>query len=634
MLTEGDYPVEFGRYTLLGILGEGAMARVYRAELRGPGGFTKPTALKIVRGSVASRSAALRDALLNEARLGGLLDHPNLVQTLDYGVVDGLPFIAMGHVRGVGLDLLLGSAVDIPPEVALEIVLQIALGLDHAHHLHGDDEMDGGLVHRDLKPSNIILDHHGLARVLDFGIAKAAAASVDATAVGVTKGTPAYMSPEQANGLPLDRRSDIFSLGVLLHELVTRERMFAASTPLATLHAVTLVDEQLSEPGFEERINAIVPGLGPIVSRCLRASPDLRYSTCADLERDLRAVADSFTPAPLLRGWVADVRDALGLGHHDPAGLSLDTPLFLSQPSAFGPDGRPRSLDQARPPADDSDQTRFAPPDRSDGHDEDDVATDAPMPAVPDSPPSDLPDAAPAPEPPSSPGRITANDLQTRPMTSAMGPPDPPPPRRWGRSGIALVAFGAVALAVVGALWQARGPAPTTDTFDAPGLAASLGEPGLSDPLPETAPTEVVAAPTPPRPSPTPAPTTGSAPTPRPTVGPEAPAAEPPPALGVQMQMATREGGTTKVVVTARLRAAADSKLWIHYKRPIGPWQKKPLSSMGPGGWFRMIEFAGLPPGATLRWYVTAEIAERDGSETRVRAGSRNDPRRYTLPRS
>jgi len=599
MLTDGDFPVEFGRYTLLGVLGEGAMARVYRAELRGPGGFKKPTAVKIVRGSVAGRGAALPDALLNEARLGGLLDHPNLVQTLDYGVVDGLPFIAMGYVRGIGLDRLLASDLEIPPEVALEIAMQVAGGLDHAHNLEGA-EQTSELVHRDLKPSNIILDRHGLVRVLDFGIAKAAALSVDTTAVGATKGTPAYMSPEQANGEEVDRRSDIFSLGVLMFELITRERLFASTSPLATLQAVLRVEDVICDEGFEARLDAVVPGLGAVVSRCLREAPRLRWENCGAVQSALREVADGYTPAPLLREWVRETQDALGLGHHDPAGLSIDAPGLGRDVVGFDPHGRPRALSDV---------------------DEDDVDTDAPLPALSQA----------------QIARHAAATLvpETRRMPAAKAPTSP---GRGRTVGLILVALGGTLLAAM--MWTmvrdvGTEPTAATDLGEVEAAAAPPDPRGLSEPLEEVvqdatpAPRRSTSRRAPTRPRSRDAVATKKAAV---AVDDPNPKNEGPPPLEVSLQQADRTGGQARVMVTARLDASDAADLVVHFKPPVGPWQRAKLKSMGPGGWFRMLELS-MPRGATLRWYVTAEF-EHGGRKARTRYGTKAAPKRFVLPRS
>ena len=600
---EGDFPVEFGRYTLLGILGEGAMARVYRAELHGPGGFTKPAAIKIVRGAVAGRGHELQESLLNEARLGGLLDHPNVVQTLDCGVVDGLPFIAMGHVRGVGLDRLLAEDVEVPAEVALDVALQIARGLDHAHNLDGVSG-GGDLVHRDLKPSNVILDRNGLARVLDFGIAKAAALSVDTTAIGATKGTPAYMSPEQANGETLDRRSDIFSLGILLHELITGRRLFASTSPLATLQAVLHTEDRIGDPAFEEQLNNVVPGLGPVVSRCLRFNPEDRYKDCAEFERALREVASTFTPAPLLRDWVRDLQDTLGLGDHDPVGLSIDTPALGLEGGSFGPDGRPRALGPA--------------PDNHLG--EDDIQTDGAIPAVDDAPrpPREVSETRQMPS-------VTAEDI------ASIRPPAPAPARR----KLLLAALVALATAAAAVVWVAsdaeESPVVASTPLDA---TAPTDTGGLSEPLPvverpETP--EIQSEPLRPR-------SRRTTPTGKRSrrgrgksaaVTPTDPLPAPPP-LDVNLQQGEREGGKVKIVVTARLDATQDVTIHVHFKTPLGPWRKAPLKSMGSNRWFRMVEVA-MPPGAALRWYATAEFQWND-RKARIREGTKTDAKKFILP--
>ena len=304
LLTEEDFPIQFGRYTLQGVVGEGGMARVYAAELRGPSGFTKPVAIKIIRAGIASRGERLRRSLINEARVGGLLNHPNVVEVNDFGEVDGLPFIAMPLVRGVGLDQLLRVVKPLPPGIALKIGLHMCAGLDHAHNIQAGDEE---LVHRDLKPSNVIISRHGVGRILDFGIAKATALSTDATDTGQTKGTPAYMSPEQVAGEHLDRRSDIFALGALLYEMLAGETMFGAASMVATLQQIVGVETHVLTSGKLETLEDCLEGASAVVHRCLRLDPDLRYSDATELEADLSTLLDCTEAVPPLRVWVRDI---------------------------------------------------------------------------------------------------------------------------------------------------------------------------------------------------------------------------------------------------------------------------------------------------------------------------------------
>jgi serine/threonine protein kinase len=314
LLEDEDLPVEFGRYTLLNILGEGGMARVFRAELRGPSGFRKRAAVKIIHATVAKRSEKLRRSLINEARLGGLLNHPNIVDTYEFGEEQGLPYIAMELVRGVGLDVMLELVRPIPAAQAIEIAIQICAGLDHAHSLEDDDGTPIHIVHRDLKPSNVLLSRDGLVKVMDFGIAKAATNAYNTTQTGMTKGTPAYMSPEQAEGLPLDGRSDLFAFGALLYEMVTGERLFRGENMVQVLMAVLRVDQLLAEEARWEWLDATVPGLRAVVTRCLHKDRELRFADCPELEIELKKLARELPPPVPLKTVVRELMKTHSLG--------------------------------------------------------------------------------------------------------------------------------------------------------------------------------------------------------------------------------------------------------------------------------------------------------------------------------
>jgi len=317
LLEDADLPAPFGRYTLLGLLGEGGMARVFKAELQGPSGFRKRAAVKIIHATVAKKSEKLRRALINEARLGGLLHHPNIVDTYEFGEEQGLPFIAMELVRGVGLDVMLELMRPLPPAQALEIAIQICAGLDHAHSLEDDDGEPVLIVHRDLKPSNVLLSRDGLVKVMDFGIAKAATNTYNTTETGMTKGTPAYMSPEQAEGIPLDGRSDIFALGALLYEMVVGERLFRGENMVQVLMSVLRVEQILAEEQRWEWLDATVPGLRDVVTTCLRKDRADRYDDCLEVEAALKALARDMAPPRPLKTTVRELMKEHGLGGGD-----------------------------------------------------------------------------------------------------------------------------------------------------------------------------------------------------------------------------------------------------------------------------------------------------------------------------
>lgn len=286
LLTPLDLPVAWGRYRLLELVGEGGMARVFRAELRGPSGFRKQLALKVIRSSVTAGHEGLRRALMNEARLGGLLHHQSVVETYDFGEVDSQPFIAMELVRGRTLAQLTREGERLPLAVVVELARQAALGLEHAHGI----QVDGRQVlsaHRDLKPSNLMLNRDGVLKVMDFGIAKAATNAGASTATGLTKGTPTYMSPEQAEGEAVDARSDLFSLAAIAFELACGERLFGGDSLMAVMMAVLQVEKRIAKDARFAALEAAAPQLAAVLRRCLRYSPSDRYPSMTELLGDL-----------------------------------------------------------------------------------------------------------------------------------------------------------------------------------------------------------------------------------------------------------------------------------------------------------------------------------------------------------
>ena len=259
-----ELPVEFGRYTLLNRLGEGGMACVYRAKLSGPAGFRKEVALKVMKPPRENVSSRQVEAFLREARLGGLLRHPNIVDVYELGEEQGCLFIAMELVDGLDLHSLLRRMGPPEPAQALDIAMQVCAGLEHAHGLVVDGERVP-VVHRDLKPSNILLSVEGVARIMDFGIAKARRVTDTTTMVGGVRGSPAYMSPEQIEGHHVDQRSDLFSLGALLYELLTGKRLFQGEQFTSVLLGVLNVEELLAETDALDLVESLVPGLRQVM---------------------------------------------------------------------------------------------------------------------------------------------------------------------------------------------------------------------------------------------------------------------------------------------------------------------------------------------------------------------------------
>ncbi|MFT4975036.1 MAG: WD40 repeat protein, partial [Myxococcota bacterium] len=282
---EGSGPVEESRYTRGTVLGEGGMGTVYLAE---DPRLRRQVALKEARGH-AHGPAALR--LRREARITASLDHPNIVPVYDTGIDDeGRPWYAMRVVRGRSLAVVLRESRDLPARMRLlRAFLAACEGIAYAHHR--------GIIHRDIKPDNILLGPFGETQVMDWGLARpvgregsdwdAVLSGTDATAVGAVLGTPAYMSPEQASGDLVDQRSDVWSLGICLFELVTGARPFQGPTQdiLAQILTTPLPAPQSISP-------EIPPELCAIIAQATARSPADRYPSARELSFDLEAWLD------------------------------------------------------------------------------------------------------------------------------------------------------------------------------------------------------------------------------------------------------------------------------------------------------------------------------------------------------
>jgi serine/threonine-protein kinase len=255
-----------GPYRLLTRLGAGGMAEVFLAVAYGASGFEKRVAIKTLLPELRG-NARLQRLLIEEARLGARLHHRNLVQVHDLGVVDGVYFVRMDYVDGRDLGALVQRGRPLPG-LALLIAEEVALALRHVHRAVDDEGRPLGLVHRDISPANILLSREGEVKLADFGVAKATMLA-DVTQANVRKGKYAYMSPEQVRGDPLTARSDQFSLGVTLVELLTGARPYDGETPLQTMDLIRAA-EPPALTGVDEPLRALV-------LRCLAADPSARF---------------------------------------------------------------------------------------------------------------------------------------------------------------------------------------------------------------------------------------------------------------------------------------------------------------------------------------------------------------------
>jgi serine/threonine-protein kinase len=270
-----------GRYEILKPLGRGAMGVVYLA--RDPI-IDRKLALKTLRVDLDDDVAGeFRERFLREARAAGRINHPGIVTIHDVGEdpESGLVFIAMEYIEGRDLRQLMSSGLPLPPSEAARITADVARALDFAHSM--------GVVHRDIKPANIILTRDGMPKITDFGIARVESSNL--TTEGQFIGTPNFMAPEQITGKPVDGRADIFSLGVVLFNLLTGQRPF----PGETLHEVTM--KVVREPSPIPSVLAphLPAAFNPIILKCLEKDPDRRFQTAGELANVLGALARSTT---------------------------------------------------------------------------------------------------------------------------------------------------------------------------------------------------------------------------------------------------------------------------------------------------------------------------------------------------
>jgi serine/threonine protein kinase len=288
------FPVNqrLGKYTLLECIGEGGMGQVYRARMDGAHGFEKEVAIKRLRESVLLGESLDLQSLINEGRIGGKLQHPNVVEVFELGEHEGSLFIAMELIDGVPLSRILrnfrASSTLIPVNVALDIAAQVCRGLSYAHNYEKRYGKHNAVVHRDLKPSNIMVTTRGVTKVLDFGIARSSNSEMATTGTGMAKGTPLCMSPEHLEGVkPFPPQADIFSLGVILYELTTGKLLFGAGSIPEIIGRVQWQD---LDKAIEDADRAI-PGVGEILNECLNRRIEMRWVDAHEGARLLDAMA-------------------------------------------------------------------------------------------------------------------------------------------------------------------------------------------------------------------------------------------------------------------------------------------------------------------------------------------------------
>ncbi|HXU71934.1 MAG TPA: protein kinase [Polyangia bacterium] len=281
-------PVSFGKYELVSRLAAGGMAEIFLARTKSIQGFEKYLVIKRILQHRTQDPEFVR-MFLDEARVAATLDHPNIVQIYDVGHVDNEYFIAMEYLRGHNLIEIVRAGAKLgyakpPLEHVVSILTQCCAGLHYAHEKRDFEGRSLEIVHRDVTPQNVVVSFDGSVKVVDFGIAKAATREVE-TLAGTLKGKIGYMSPEQCKGANVDRRSDIFAIGIILFELTTGKRLYHERSDFDTLKKI--IEGPVPSP--RDLLPFYPAFLNAIVVRCLQKNADDRYQTARDLHADLDA---------------------------------------------------------------------------------------------------------------------------------------------------------------------------------------------------------------------------------------------------------------------------------------------------------------------------------------------------------
>jgi eukaryotic-like serine/threonine-protein kinase len=300
------------RYEIDTVLGEGGMARVFRGT---DTVLDRTVAVKILASQFAQDDSSVA-RFRREAQSAAALNHPNVVSVFDTGSDDGVHWIVMEFVEGRTLKDVIAEDGALEPNRALQIAREVALALASAH--------ENGLVHRDVKPANIMITPSGETKVMDFGIARAVTSAGDPTLTktGFVMGTAAYLSPEQAEGKPVDARSDIYSLGCVLYEMLAGRPPFEGSSPVAVASA-----HMSAEPEPISKVNPAVPReVEAVVARAMRKDPEERYQDARDMADDLARVATGEVPL------AAAAAGAATEPVHRPGGDTRVLPAGLPEP--------------------------------------------------------------------------------------------------------------------------------------------------------------------------------------------------------------------------------------------------------------------------------------------------------------
>ena len=327
---EDDEPgdgIKFGQYVLVEKIATGGMAEVWKARMRGVEGFQKIVAIKKILPHLSDNQDFI-EMFVDEAKLAAQLNHNNIIHIYDLGKIQSSYYIAMEYIDGYDLKTILRRGEDrghpMTVELALFIASKLASALDYAHRKKDFEEKEMGLVHRDVSPQNVLVSQEGDIKLCDFGIAKAAS-KASHTQAGALKGKLQYMSPEQAWGRTIDRRSDIFALATVLFELLTNRKLFTGDNELSILEQVR--EARVQPPSLYN--DEVTPEIDKVVIKALQKDPTNRYQTAGEMARDLDAILYSFKPTPTSAD-LAIYMHRLSTAEPEPfdtAATMIDTPL-------------------------------------------------------------------------------------------------------------------------------------------------------------------------------------------------------------------------------------------------------------------------------------------------------------------
>ncbi len=468
-----DDPTEsFGPYVIYECLGRGGMATVHRATQTGIEGFARPVALKRMLPWLTGDAEFVK-SFVREARLAALLRHTNIVQTFDLGKVDATFYIAMELVSGRDLREVLRHAHNVvgppPPPMTMALLFQVCDALDYAHSFRDESGRPLGLVHRDISPANVIVTDDGIAKIVDFGVAKGSTATL-ATMSGMLKGKFAYMAPEMLQGVA-DARCDLFAVGVVAWELLTARPLFAGGDDMEILQRVTSWD-----PPAPSTINPRVPReLDAWVAMALAKNPQKRFQNAAQMRAGLELAART----PAMRASPTDIAAWMSWAFAQQA----DVALTAAPPLGGAPPAAPQVHAVATATADEATNPRLPPPiaARATPHAmaaSPDAASGARTMMLGESPPGHLPPAgAPAPRmrPPSMPVPAAVAAPSHPPPAPHPAPSRTPAPQHATMIGTAMPA--SVLAAASAAASQQRGGLTAPPPVIAPNTVAPSSTP-------------------------------------------------------------------------------------------------------------------------------------------------------------